>query len=251
MTQRRLSGAERRVQLMDVARASFARGGYEATSIEEIAREAGVSKPVVYEHFGSKEGLHAATVEREMDRLLEHVSLGMRQGGARERWEGAVLAFFRYVEEEPSGFAVLTRDSPTTVARPGITRVIDDLATRVGDVFEHQFRVAGYDVALAPLVANALVGLVTQVSQWWAVDPARTPVRLVAQHVTALGWLGLRALPNQPLAALPGPKKPKRTVAKAPVAETAVVKPAVGKPAVVRPAVAPRRTAAKAPRRPG
>lgn len=197
MTQRRLSGAERRVQLMDVARATFARGGYEATSIEEIAREAGVSKPVLYEHFGSKEGLHAATVEREMDRLLEHVSIGMARGTARERWEGAVLAFFRYVEEEPSGFAVLTRDSPTTVARPGLTRVIDDLAVRVSDVFDEQLELAGYDRALSPLIANALVGMVTQVSQWWGVDPARRPLQEVARDVTALGWLGLRGLPNQ------------------------------------------------------
>ena len=198
MTQRRLSGAERRVQLMDVARVSFARGGYEATSIEEIAREAGVSKPVVYEHFGSKEGLHAATVEREMDRLLERVSAGMARGTARERWEGATLAFFRYVEEEPSGVAGLTRDSPTTVARPGLTRVIDDLAARVGDVFDEQLDLAGYDRALSPVIANALVGMVTQVSQWWGVDPARRPLHDVARDVTALGWLGLRALPNPP-----------------------------------------------------
>jgi AcrR family transcriptional regulator len=196
---RRLTGAERRIQLMDVARAAFARGGYEATPIEEIAREAGVSKPVVYEHFGSKEGLHAATVEREMDRLIERVSLGMAEGTARQRFEGAVLAFLRYVEEEPSGFLALTRDSPTTSAatRPNITRVIDDLAARVGDVFDEQFRVAGYDPSLSPLFANALVGMVTQVGQWWAQEPRRgtLAIEAVAQHVTALGWLGLRALP--------------------------------------------------------
>lgn len=185
---------------MDVARVAFARGGYEATPIEEIAREAGVSKPVLYEHFGSKEGLHAATVEREMDRLLERVSAGMAEGSPRQRFEGAVLAFLRYVEEEPSGFLILTRDSPTTAAaaRPNITRVIDDLAERVGDVFDEQFRVAGYDPSLSPLFANALVGLVTQVGQWWAQEPRRgtLAIEAVAEHVTALGWLGLRALPR-------------------------------------------------------
>lgn len=203
MTQRRLSGAERRLQLMDVARTRFARGGYEATSIEEIAREAGVSKPVVYEHFGSKEGLHAATVEREMDRLLEHVSLGMAAGNARQRWEGAVVAFFRYVEEEPSGFAVLTRDSPTTATRPGMIRVIDDLAVRVGDIFVEQLTLAGYDPSLSPVVANALVGMVTQVSQWWGGDAEGRSLTDVARTVTALGWLGLRALPNEPSVAKP------------------------------------------------
>jgi len=63
----RLSGAERRVQLMEVGRSVFASHGYEATSIKEIAQKAGVSKPIVYEHFGAKEGLYAAIVDREMD----------------------------------------------------------------------------------------------------------------------------------------------------------------------------------------
>ncbi|HRA06299.1 MAG TPA: helix-turn-helix domain-containing protein, partial [Propionicimonas sp.] len=61
----RMTRAERREQLIDVARALFAERGLEGTSVEEIAAHAGVSKPVVYEHFGGKEGLYAVVVDRE------------------------------------------------------------------------------------------------------------------------------------------------------------------------------------------
>ena len=70
----RMTGAERRHQLIDVARTLFAERGYEGTSIEEIAQRANVSKPVVYEHFGGKEGLYAVVVDREMSALLDRIT---------------------------------------------------------------------------------------------------------------------------------------------------------------------------------
>ena len=197
-TKQRLSGADRRVQLMDVARAVFARHGYDATSIEEIAREAGVTKPVVYEHFGSKEGIHAAVVTREMDLLVTLVSAGIAQGTPRQLFEAAVLAYLTYVDENPDGFAVLTRDGSTAHARRGMTRVIDDLADRIGDVFAAQFKHLGYSVKVAPIYTNALIGMVTQVGQWWAVEARGLPIEQVAGHVAALGWMGLRHLPKIP-----------------------------------------------------
>jgi AcrR family transcriptional regulator len=195
----RLTGAERRVQLMEVGRSVFASHGYEATSIEEIAQKAGVSKPIVYEHFGAKEGLYAAIVDREMDNLVARMSESISQGPPRERFEAAVLAFMRYAKEEPAGFAVLTRDSPSDEARRGLTRVIDDLAQRVGDIFQSEFERAGYNPKVAPIYANALVGMVTQVGQWWAAEGRSFSIDHVARHVAALGWMGLRHLPKDPV----------------------------------------------------
>jgi AcrR family transcriptional regulator len=194
----RLSGAERRFQLMGVGRAVFAASGYETTSIDEIAGQAGVSKPIVYEHFGSKEGLYAAIVEREMDALVARVTIGISRGSPRERFESAVLAFLAYAKEEPAGFAVLTRDSPNHSARRGLTRVIDDLAQRVGDIFRKEFERAGYNPKVAPIYANALIGMVTQVGQWWAAEGRPFSLDHVARHVAALGWMGLRHLPKDP-----------------------------------------------------
>ena len=195
---KRLSAPERRQQLMEVARAVFAVSGYESASIEEIARQAGVSKPIVYEHFGSKEGLHAAVVDRELDTLVARVIKPISEGAPRERFEGAVLAFLAYVKEEPDGFAVLTRDSPTAHARRGLTRVIGDTAERVGDVFAASFKSAGFNPRAAPIYANALVGMVTQVGQWWAAGGHGVSIELVAKHVAALGWMGMRHLPKDP-----------------------------------------------------
>src|SRR5215472_56340 len=67
---KRMTGKERREQLLDIGRKLFAERGFEGTSIEEIAVQAGVSKPVVYEHFGGKEGLYAVVVDREVEHLL-------------------------------------------------------------------------------------------------------------------------------------------------------------------------------------
>jgi AcrR family transcriptional regulator len=193
----RLSAAERRVQLLEVGRGVFASHGYETTSLDEVAQKAGVSKPIIYEHFGAKEGLYAAIVEREMDSLVQRVSETVSRGSPRERFEGAVVAFLTYAQEEPEGFAVLTRDSPTA-SRTGLTRVIDDLAQRVGDIFQREFRRAGYNAKAASIYANALLGMVTQVGQWWAAEGKPFSVDHVARHVVALGWMGLRHLPKAP-----------------------------------------------------
>ena len=65
-----MTGTERRAQLLDIGRRLFAERGLDGTSIEEIAAKAGVSKPVVYEHFGGKEGLYAVVVDREVERFI-------------------------------------------------------------------------------------------------------------------------------------------------------------------------------------
>jgi AcrR family transcriptional regulator len=118
----RLTAAARRAQLIDVGRAVFAKRGYEATSVEEIAKRANVSKPIVYEHFGGKEGLYAVIVDREVEHIVTRIVEAITAGSARERLEQAVLAFLTYVKERPGGFAILLRDAPTSSERRGTTR---------------------------------------------------------------------------------------------------------------------------------
>lgn len=77
-----MTGKQRREQLLEIGRTVFAERGYDGTSVEEIAERAGVSKPVVYEHFGGKEGLYAVVVDREMQLLLDMVT-GALTGGTR------------------------------------------------------------------------------------------------------------------------------------------------------------------------
>jgi AcrR family transcriptional regulator len=194
---RRLSGTERRAQLIDVGRAVFAKRGYEATSMEEIADRAKVSKPIVYEHFGGKEGLYAVVVDREMDYVVRRIVEAIASGSPRERVEQASLAFLTYVQDHPDGFAVLSQDSPLTSTRGRLSSLLNDLAERVGDLFATSFKEAGYDPRASPIYAHALVGMVTFVGKWWT-EVRKPSVDEVAKHIGALAWMGLRHLPKRP-----------------------------------------------------
>src|SRR5262245_63518879 len=113
----RLTAAARRAQLIEVGRTVFAERGFEATSVEEIASRAKVSKPIVYEHFGGKEGLYAVIVDREVEHIVNRIVEAMSSGSPRERLERAALAFLTYVQERPDGFAMLLRDAPASKRR--------------------------------------------------------------------------------------------------------------------------------------
>jgi AcrR family transcriptional regulator len=199
----RLTAAARRAQLVEVGRRVFAERGFEGTTVEEIAERAKVSKPIVYEHFGGKEGLYAVIVDREVEHIVARIAEAVATGSPRERLEAAVLAYLTYVEERPDGFAVLLRDAPRTKGGGQMPALMYDLADRVGDVFTDQFRRAGYDAKAAPIYAHALVGMVAFVGQWWTESRKPPPAEVVASHVAALGWMGLRHLPKRP--ALQGP----------------------------------------------
>lgn len=196
-TGKRLTATERRAQLIDVARGVFAQRGYEAVSVEEIAAKADVSKPIIYQHFGGKEGLYAVLVDREMDRIVTQMSEAIATGTPRERVERAVLAFLTYVRDEPDGFVVLSRDAPLSLAQGGMSSLLNDVAERVGRVFTATLKQAGYDPKSAPIYAHALVGMVTFVGQWWT-ETRKPPVEEVARHLAALAWMGLRHLPKRP-----------------------------------------------------
>src|SRR5947199_1890181 len=125
---RRLTATARRAQLVEVGRTVFAERGFEAASVEEIAERAKVSKPIVYEHFGGKEGLYAVVVDREMERVVAIIADAIEEGTPRERLEKAALAFLTYVKEQPDGFAVLSRDAPVTQAAGGMSGLLNEVA---------------------------------------------------------------------------------------------------------------------------
>ncbi len=194
----RLTAAARRAQLIEVGRTVFAELGYEATAVEVIAARAKVSKPIVYEHFGGKEGLYAVIVDREVEHIVARISEAISSGSARERLEQAALAFLMYVKERPDGFAVLLRDAPLSRRSGEMPALLYDLADRVGGIFAEQFRKAGYDAKAAPIYAHALVGMVAFVGQWWTESPKPPSAETVASHIAALAWMGLRHLPKKP-----------------------------------------------------
>src|SRR5438105_1700092 len=139
----RMTGRERREQLLDVGRSLFAQKGFEATSIEEIAARAGVSKPVVYEHFGGKEGLYAVVVDREMSDLLDRLTRALSSGHPRTLVEQAALALLTYIEEQTDGFRILTRDSPVASSTGNFSSLLNDIASQVEHIMSREFSTRG------------------------------------------------------------------------------------------------------------
>jgi AcrR family transcriptional regulator len=193
----RMTGRERREQLLDVGRSLFAQKGYDATSIEEIAARAGVSKPVVYEHFGGKEGLYAVVVDREMSNLLARLTDALGTGHPRQLVERSALALLTYIEEQTDGFRILSRDSPVAGAGGTFSSLLNDIASQVEHILAREFSARGIATKLAPMYAQMLVGMVAFTGQWWLEE--RKPKREeVAAHLVNLGWNGLAHLEPRP-----------------------------------------------------
>jgi AcrR family transcriptional regulator len=191
----RLPAPQRRRLIEDAASEVFAERGYAAASLEEIARRAGVTKPIIYRHFASKKDLHLALLRRHLDELLalQRDELLPRIAGERlgpdqlRSWISfAVDVWFAYVEEHPYAWRMLFRD---TTGDPEIQEFHRQM--------QHQARatvralieaVPTLEVpprlrdAMAELVRSAVVGT----ALWWAENPdlpRSEVVRLVASTI--------------------------------------------------------------------
>lgn len=192
-----MSGSQRREQLVAVGRRLFAEKGFEAVSVEEIAAKAEVSKPVVYEHFGGKEGLYAVIVDREVTALIETITSAIGPGHPRLMLEGAALGMLTYIEMNTDGFRILVRDSPPGSVPGSFASSIQDIADKVEGRFAIEFGQRGYSKKLAPMYAQMLVGMIALTGQWW-VDVRKPKKEEVAAHVVNLAWNGLSNLDPKP-----------------------------------------------------
>ena len=192
-----MSGSQRREQLVNVGRKLFAQKGYEAVSVEEIAAKAEVSKPVVYEHFGGKEGLYAVIVDREVTALIATIMEALTPAQPRELLESAALQMLTYIETNTDGFRILVRDSPPGTVPGSFASTIQDIADKVEGRLATEFGSRGYSKKLAPMYAQMLVGMVSLTGQWW-VDVRKPKKEEVAAHLVNLAWNGLSQLDPKP-----------------------------------------------------
>ena len=193
----RMSGQERREQLLDVGRKLFAEKGFEVVTVEEIAAKAGVSKPVVYEHFGGKEGLYAVVVDREMNHLLASIGDALTGGSPRALLEQAGLALFDYIDRYPDGFRILVRDSPVSQTTGTFASLIVDVAAQVEHLLADEFASHKLDKKLAGMYSQMLVGMVALTGQWW-LDVRKPKKEEVVAHLVNLAWNGLVGMESKP-----------------------------------------------------
>jgi AcrR family transcriptional regulator len=191
-----MTGKERREQLLNIGRHLFAERGFEGTSIEEIAAQAGVSKPVVYEHFGGKEGLYAVVVDREVERLTTITMTLLEGKQSRPKFEAAAVTLLRYIEDNADGFRILVRDSSPGATTGTYGTLLSDIAGQVEYIMADFLKSRGRDPKLAPMYSQMLVGMVAFTGQWW-LDARKPKVEQVATNLIDLAWNGLAQLDAQ------------------------------------------------------
>ena len=204
---RRLPPAERRRRIVAAGREVFGRSGYEEAGVEDIATQAGVTKPVLYRHFTGKRDLYLTVLEDHLADLIRRLWVGLSASAdPRDRLRDSLNAYFDFVDERPDGYRMLveagSRMDPDTRERLGTAwdTLADGVARMVGDLL----RAAGLDPAGAPVYARALVGMVQGVADWW-VRSRRLPKDALADYLLALTWRGFDGLPRHPTPFRPGP----------------------------------------------
>lgn len=202
----RVPRAVRAEQLLDLAERLFAERGFHATSMDELARRAGVSKPVIYDHFGSKEQLFAACVRRTGEVLADRVTRMVRgESDPRARLRAGSIAYFRFLEEQFQAWAVLFAgdevrdarfaDEASRIRRRQSDLMISLMAESAGTPPGHKGR------ARLEAMTLAIAGAYESLSQWWHEHPEVSPEEL-ADWLLDLIWPGLEQLIAQ-LAASP------------------------------------------------
>jgi AcrR family transcriptional regulator len=186
---------ERRAQLLGVARRVFGATGFHAASMDDVAREAGVTKPILYDHFPSKKDLYVALIDADLASLHDRVKAALDASiGNRERIRASFQAYFDFVDEHAEGFRLLMQEtvSAEQEVRERVNSVRDRILQEVAAVIvrESRGRLNRQD---ALTVALALVGMVETVAQRDPGGPRRRRQAAV-ETLVRLAWRGITEL---------------------------------------------------------
>jgi AcrR family transcriptional regulator len=184
--------AVRERQMLEAATAVFARRGYHDASMDEIAERAGISKPMLYAYFESKQGLCQASIRRARRRLFEAINAAADVEAAPDQqlWLG-VTAFLAFVEEEGDSWALLRGDALGPFAKEVIA-VRQEVSRGVAPLLRDAAAAAGAGeaalISTEPL-ARALVGAGESLARWWQENPG-VPRDTVALLLMNFAWMG-------------------------------------------------------------
>lgn len=186
----RLTGPERELQLLDVAEGLFAERGYEGVTIEDIARAAGITRPIIYQHHGSKDGIFLACVRRaraEFEAALSQraAAAAAAGGGLPESIAAGGAAFFEFIDSNPRRWALLFSSSAayggylaeqlTDLRFSTVERIVNLGRRLLPDTPEETLQIA----------AHAVSGMGEQLGRWWLRNPGVPVATVSARFATA------------------------------------------------------------------
>jgi AcrR family transcriptional regulator len=192
----RLPRHERRAQLLDAALEVFVSQGYHAAAMDEIAERAGVSKPVLYQHFPSKLKLYLALLDQSVDELLETVRDALRSTeDNRQRVAATFSAYFEYVESEGQAFRLVFESdlSNEAAVRERLERGQQECAEMISQMVRQD---AGLDEDEAHLLSVGMVGLAQVTARYWLSTRDHIPREAAEQLVSRLAWRGISGWPR-------------------------------------------------------
>jgi AcrR family transcriptional regulator len=194
-SKRRMRAPERREQLLQVARKVFAKGGYQTVTMDDVARQAGVTKPILYDHFPSKRDLYQGLLEADLATLEQRIQTAIEtSSGNRERIRGSFQAYFDFVDEEGEGFRLLMKEAVGAEEefRDLVGRFRERVLARVTEVMIRESR-GNLSRKQAEEVALGLIGMAEMVAQH---EPGRSKSerRKTVDILVRLAWRGITGL---------------------------------------------------------
>ena len=189
----RLPAARRRKQLLEVALGVFGERGFHPTSMNDVAEAAGVTKPVLYQHFRSKRDLYREVLTEVGAELLDAITKATAAARSpHEQVELGFIAYFRFVAANEAAFRVLfgggtRRDEEFALQVAEVEGAIADAIATLIDV-------EGLDAAQRRHLAHGLVGLAEGTSRLWMAEGAEQAPEALARLVADLAWRGLRGI---------------------------------------------------------
>ena len=185
---RKVPKEQRMVQILEVAGSVFSRHGFHSTSMEQIAEGAGVTKPLLYRYFGSKDALYLATITQVGNHLMSGLTLLMANPNAQERLKLIMLSFLTFVERHREGWSVLYNEALTSVGpvgeKVGFFRnsFIEASARTIDELNSAEKGTPQKASVQAVALANIMVGAVEAGARWWIQHP-EIPIRDMQQLI--------------------------------------------------------------------
>jgi len=192
----RLPRSARRAQLLSAAQEVFVSNGYHAAAMDEIADRAGVSKPVLYQHFPGKLELYLALLDQHADRLVDRVREALASTtDNKARVAASVSAYFDFVDGGDGAFRLVfesdLRNDPAV--RERVERMTQSCVDAIAETIAHD---TGYRAEEAQLLSIGLSGLMEVGARWWLSSPDRVPKERAVELLMGLAWRGISGAPR-------------------------------------------------------